>query len=140
MIDSPLVLEFARRARVSHDHALALLEVLDEIARERHLTGAPPAMAELRPAGPDSREPAPGVSGAWPEAARWKARPEAHDVEACAYVPSPRDVDDLIAAAELHPLGLRFLVEGHLGTVAVAFRTHAFTVDAARQRLKDSGR
>jgi hypothetical protein len=50
--------------------------------------------------------------------------------------PSEKEVDDLIAAASAHPLGVRFLVEGHLGSVATTFRTHAFTVDAARERLR----
>ena len=53
------------------------------------------------------------------------------------YVPTDRDVDDLIASAAAHPLGVRFLVEGHLGSVATTFRTHAFTVDAARERLRE---
>ncbi len=52
------------------------------------------------------------------------------------YVPTPREVDDLIAAAARHPLGLGFLLEGELGAVAITFQAHAFTVDAARQRLK----
>jgi hypothetical protein len=55
------------------------------------------------------------------------------------YVPSARDVEDLIAAACRHPLGLEFLLEGHLGAVAIAFGTHAFTVDAARQRIGEDG-
>ncbi len=55
------------------------------------------------------------------------------------YVPTPREVDDLIAAAARHPLGLAFLLEGELGSVAVTFQTHAFTVDAARERLKAAG-
>ena len=51
------------------------------------------------------------------------------------YVPSNEEVDRLIERARAHPLGVRFLVEGHLGSVATMFRTHAFTVDAARDRL-----
>ena len=51
------------------------------------------------------------------------------------YVPPPADVDALIAAASKHPLGVEFLLGGHLGTVAVMFHTHAFTVVAARERL-----
>lgn len=51
--------------------------------------------------------------------------------------PTEKEVDDLIAAASAHPLGVRFLVEGHLGSVATVFRTHAFTVDAARERLRE---
>lgn len=52
------------------------------------------------------------------------------------YVPSESDVDALIAKAAGHPLGLRFLLEGHLGSVATTLRAHAFTVDAARERLR----
>jgi hypothetical protein len=52
------------------------------------------------------------------------------------YVPPAADVDALIAAATKHPLGIEFLLGGHLGTVAVMFHTHAFTVMAARDRLR----
>ena len=47
----------------------------------------------------------------------------------------PLLVDDLIARARKHPLGIDFLLHGHLGTVAISFETHAFTVEAARARL-----
>lgn len=50
----------------------------------------------------------------------------------------PRDpaaVDALLAAARRHPLGLEFLADGFLGSVAAAFHVHAFTVEAARERL-----
>jgi hypothetical protein len=56
------------------------------------------------------------------------------------YVPSDEEVDRLIDRAKSHPLGVRFLVEGHLGSVATMFGAHAFTVDAARDRLKRQGR
>lgn len=52
--------------------------------------------------------------------------------------PSPEQVEELIAAADRHPLGVEFLLEGDLGAVAITFETHAFTVEAARDRLKDS--
>jgi hypothetical protein len=55
------------------------------------------------------------------------------------YVPSDEEVDRLIERASVHPLGVRFLVEGHLGSVAATFETHAFTVDAARERLAGGG-
>lgn len=48
----------------------------------------------------------------------------------------PRLVDELIARAELHPLGVEFLSEGSLDSVAAGFGTHAFTVEAARERLR----
>jgi len=56
------------------------------------------------------------------------------------YAPGPRDVEALIAAAEKHPLGLEFLLDGDLSAVAITFQTHAFTVDAARQQLKRDAR
>jgi hypothetical protein len=56
------------------------------------------------------------------------------------YVPSEEEVDRLIARAKAHPLGVQFLVEGHLGSVAAMLEAHAFTVDAARERLAREGR
>jgi len=53
-----------------------------------------------------------------------------------AFVPAPGDVDALIESAAQHPLGLEFLLHGELGAVAVTFGAHAFTVDAARSRLR----
>jgi predicted RNA polymerase sigma factor len=50
------------------------------------------------------------------------------------FVPSAADTDALVRKAKRHPLGLEFLLQGELGAVAATFRTHAFTVDAARQR------
>lgn len=48
----------------------------------------------------------------------------------------PTLVEDLIARARKHPLGLTFLLTGLLGSVAIAFGAHAFTVEAARERLR----
>jgi hypothetical protein len=51
----------------------------------------------------------------------------------------PRDpslIDDLIARARKHPLGLEFLLSGFLASVAIALGAHAFTVEAARARLR----
>jgi hypothetical protein len=56
------------------------------------------------------------------------------------YEPDPADVDDLLRAAGQHPLGLNYLRDGHLGTVAITFGCHAFTVVAARDRLTRSDR
>ena len=56
-----------------------------------------------------------------------------------AYVPSDREIAELIAAATSHPLGIQFLIEGQLCAVATMFRVHAFTVDAARERLRAEG-
>ncbi len=52
----------------------------------------------------------------------------------------PRAVDDLIARARRHRLGLEFLLEGYLGSVAAEFGTHAFTVEAARAKLRSEHR
>jgi hypothetical protein len=51
------------------------------------------------------------------------------------YEPGQADVDNLIRAAGQHPLGMEYLIHGHLGTVAITFGCHAFTVAAARDRL-----
>ena len=56
------------------------------------------------------------------------------------YEPSSGEVEQLIDGARAHSLGLRFLLEGELGCVAATFRTHAFTVDAARRLLAAEGR
>ncbi len=55
------------------------------------------------------------------------------------YEPTPAEIDALIHAASQHTLGLEFLRGGHLGTVAVTFRAHAFTVVAAREHLSRTG-
>lgn len=52
------------------------------------------------------------------------------------YTPGDQDVEALIRAASRHPLGTEFLLEGYLGTVAITFHVHVFTVEAARQRLR----
>ncbi len=51
------------------------------------------------------------------------------------YTPGDREVEALILAATNHPLGTEFLIRGYLGTVAITFQVHAFTVEAARRRL-----
>ncbi|HEX6972830.1 MAG TPA: hypothetical protein VF147_00430 [Vicinamibacterales bacterium] len=56
-------------------------------------------------------------------------------VEPLRYQPTAKEVDALIDAASAHALGLDFLRGGHLGTVAITFKTHAFTVVAAREKL-----
>ena len=47
----------------------------------------------------------------------------------------PRLVDEVIARARKHPLGIDFLLHGYLGTVAISLDAHAFTIEAARARL-----
>jgi hypothetical protein len=56
----------------------------------------------------------------------------------CTYLPSTVEVETLLSAAASHPLGLDFLRDGSLDSVAATFRVHAFTVVAARERLATS--
>jgi hypothetical protein len=44
-------------------------------------------------------------------------------------------VVELIERAERHPLGLDFLANGHVESVAITFGTHAFRVEEARSHL-----
>jgi hypothetical protein len=60
--------------------------------------------------------------------------PRAPDAPA-SFHPSEADINALIATAAQQTAGLDFLLRGHLGTVAITFGTHAFTVVAARERL-----
>lgn len=64
---------------------------------------------------------------------------EHHDAR-CDYRPSREEIDDLIARAERHELGLGFLLKGAQESVAAVFGVHAFTVDAARKELAARGR
>lgn len=64
------------------------------------------------------------------------AEEPAGDTAAAAGAAEPVSVDALIERARAHPLGIDFLLHGHLGSVAAMFHTHAFTVEAARDRLK----
>jgi hypothetical protein len=45
-------------------------------------------------------------------------------------------VEELIRRIEAHPLGLRFLVEAPLESVAITFRSHAFLVWQARELVE----
>lgn len=51
------------------------------------------------------------------------------------YTPTAGEVDALIRRADGHALGTGFLRDGALDAVAATFGVHAFTVDAARERL-----
>ena len=59
-----------------------------------------------------------------------------HPTAAPADPADPTLVEELIARARAHPLGLSFLAGGLLASVAIAFGVHAFTVEAARARLR----
>jgi hypothetical protein len=110
MADARLIDELVRRARLSPSDAEAALNALAEVAAEGHLVPV---------AGPAVYPGAPGAPAPPPEP----------------FVPDAADVEALIASARRHPLGIDFLIGGHLSTVAVTFKTHAFTVEAARARI-----
>jgi hypothetical protein len=57
-------------------------------------------------------------------------------LEAATDPEDPGLVDQLIARAKKHPLGIEFLASGFLASVAIGLGAHAFTVEAARRRLK----
>lgn len=50
--------------------------------------------------------------------------------------PSPAQVSALLERAREHPLGVDFIADGQLAAVAATFGVHAFTVEAARARLR----
>jgi hypothetical protein len=52
--------------------------------------------------------------------------------------PTPQQIEELISTARDHPLGVTFLLDGDLGSVAATFEAHAFTVEAARDRLQNT--
>ena len=110
MLDPRLIDELVQRAKVSAADAEAVLGALERLAAEGRL-----ARRRVR----RRRARAPGAAGAARRAVRAGAE----------------EVDALIAEARRHPLGVDFLLGGHLGTVAVTFKTHAFTVEAARARI-----
>lgn len=118
MADDELIDEIACRARVSRDDAVAMLEVLAEVARKRLIEGKPFQITDLGSAGHDAP---PGRAGK-----EWH-----HD-----HTPTHEEVQALITRAQRHPLGMEFLMDGELGSVAITFQTHAFTVDAARALLR----
>ena len=119
MTEAELVGKLAARAGLEPAQVRAVLAALSEVTCEHERAGQPLPLAALglarcygfRPAGP-------AVSAA--------------------EAPCEAAVERLIAEARRHPLGLQFLLEGEPGCVAATFGTHAFTVDAARQRLGSS--
>ncbi|KAA0251882.1 hypothetical protein FBQ97_06200 [Acidobacteria bacterium ACD] len=118
MRETELISELARRAQVPEEAARAVLTALSGALRAGEVSeealrsvGQGPA-----PAGPADLE---ALKASSPT--------------------DPRVVDDLISCARSHPLGIEFLERGYLGSVAVELHSHAFTVEAARERLHASG-
>jgi len=108
-----LVKKLAARAGVGRAQAKAVLDALAELG-DGH--GHPRPIEDVDP-GPTAGGRSPAPQG------------PLH------YQPTSAEVASLIEDARRHPLGLEFLAEGELGSVAVTFGVHAFTVDAARSRL-----
>lgn len=48
--------------------------------------------------------------------------------------PKNEDADALIKTASQHPLGLDYLKNGALDSIAATFGVHAFTIELARER------
>lgn len=118
MKDDDLVGKLAARAGLEPVHVRAVLAALTEVSCEHEQAGQPLPMAAL------------GLARC--HAFRPRAS-QAASAQAC-----DAGVEQLIAQARRHPLGVEFLLEGEPGCVAAIFGTHAFAVDAARQRLTSS--
>jgi hypothetical protein len=110
MADTEFVNELARRAGVSRADAAAVLEALARFAPEN-------------------------VSGVESSSAADAEFPVTPTMR-----PASDEVASLIAEAGRHPLGLEFLLEGDLAAVAITFRAHVFTVEAARRLLRPDAR
>ena len=118
MTESQLLDEVSRRTGLAREEAQAAVTAVATIACEQERLGQPLPLAGFG---------APGMA---------KKPSGAAGTDGGSFVPAAGEVDDLIAAAAKHPLGVEFLLNGNLCSVAIMFRTHAFTVDAARERLR----
>lgn len=107
--------KLAGRAGVAPAEAKAVLDALSEMDRRRERSGRPLPIEAVDP----------GSNDGWQLPAKEPLR----------YQPTSAEVGRLIEDAQRHPLGIEFLIEGELGSVAATFGVHAFTVDAARRRL-----
>jgi len=119
MTESELLTELTRRTGVSRANVETVLAALAEIRTEQR-----------------RRDEAPGPT---PRPSNAESGTEAASPYQPSCTPDDDEVQRLIRDAGSHPLGLEFLLEGDLCAVATLFGVHAFTVDAARQRLKGQG-
>lgn len=118
MRDDDLVGKLAARAGLEPGQVRAVLAALAEVSCEHERSGQPLPLAEL------------GLARCY------GFRPGAPNAASRQHCDS--GVEQLIDDARRHPLGVEFLLEGETGCVAAIFGTHAFAVDAARQRLTSS--
>ena len=128
--------ELARRAGVSRSDAAALLKVLGEISGVQPESGKPVLRHEFALPGVDTPTGTTSTAEAGRTPAGHDGLPRVPGFVPMTYVPSTREIKELVAAAERHPLGIEFLLGGELGAVAITFGAHAFAVDAARQQLR----
>ncbi|MFZ2490631.1 MAG: hypothetical protein WA208_04015 [Thermoanaerobaculia bacterium] len=116
MNDTDLLRELSRRTGLPESAAEAILTALRDVVADGSVDAATLLNGDAAPAVALVPTPGPTLPIAKPE--------------------DPRLVDELIARARRHPLGLEFLLTGLLGSVAIALGVHAFTVEAARARLR----
>lgn len=103
--------------------------------------GVHPAALERLRAALDVDEARRELVAAYARAARHAAalaRAETSRRERRPAAPSPRGPDEVIRAAQRHPLGPAFLREGPLEVVAIAFAVHPDVVTEARERMLDA--
>lgn len=122
--ETELISEVARRAHVPEAAARAVLSALSDVLHEGDAPGTALRSFAPTPAREDGTAPA-------------EAPVDLQALKVSAPT-DPRVVDDLISCARSHPLGLEFLLRGYLGSVAVELHAHAFTVEAARERLRSA--
>ena len=120
MDESKLIGMLSRKARVPRSTARAVLKALLDLLQEEGVgKQALLSSGSMRDAEHGDRTHRPGA----------EHLPVSHHSD-------PRVVDELIARARNHELGIEFLLDGFLASVAAEFGAHAFTVEAARQRLR----
>lgn len=117
MRDDDLVGKLAARAGLEPVQVRAVLAALTEVSCEHERSGQPLPLAKL------------GLARCYGFRPGARAASRQH---------CDSRVEQLIDDARRHPLGVEFLLEGETGCVAAIFGTHAFAVDAARQRLTSS--
>ena len=123
MDEAKLIEKLARRVRVPRATARAVLGALHEILQEEGVS----KHALLSPGSTRSDD--------TDRIKRAPTGPPAHSHHS-----DPHVVDELITRARSHELGIEFLLNGFLASVAAEFGAHAFTIEAARQRLRTEKR
>lgn len=123
MNESELVRELSRRTSLPESTAGAVFDALCDLLHEGAIN------EDILLARSSTRGEALVDDAAQPRVAAAERLPVATHAD-------PHLVDDLIARARKHPLGLEFLLSGFLASVAIALGAHAFTVEAARERLR----